>query len=52
MLLVLKALVVGIVFGLITSSFKLPIPAPPSFVGVAGIIGIWIGYMIFSFFGS
>ncbi len=31
---------VGAVFAL----FKLPVPAPPVFAGVMGIVGLWIGY--------
>jgi XapX domain-containing protein len=31
---------VGIVFAL----FKLPVPAPPVFAGVMGIVGLWLGY--------
>jgi XapX domain-containing protein len=26
--------------------FKLPVPAPPVFAGVAGIVGLWAGYSI------
>lgn len=33
---------VGAVFAL----FKLPVPAPPVFAGVMGIVGLWIGYML------
>lgn len=33
---------VGAVFGI----FKLPVPAPPVFAGVMGIVGLWIGYML------
>ncbi len=33
---------VGAVFAL----FKLPVPAPPVFAGVMGIVGLWIGYGI------
>ena len=33
---------VGIVFAL----FKLPVPAPPVFAGLMGIVGLWIGYAI------
>jgi len=32
--------------GLIFAAFKLPVPAPPVFAGVAGIIGLWSGYAI------
>ena len=31
---------VGAVFAL----FKLPVPAPPVFAGVMGIVGLWFGY--------
>jgi XapX domain-containing protein len=31
---------VGAIFAL----FKLPVPAPPVFAGVMGIVGLWIGY--------
>lgn len=33
---------VGTVFAL----FKLPVPAPPVFAGVMGIVGLWMGYML------
>ncbi len=31
---------VGVIFAL----FKLPVPAPPVFAGVMGIVGLWLGY--------
>jgi XapX domain-containing protein len=34
----------GVVFALL----KLPVPAPPVFAGVAGIIGLWLGYDLIS----
>lgn len=49
MILVIKALIVGIVFGLTVSYMRLPIPAPPSIVGVAGIFGVYLGYVLFEF---
>ncbi|MFZ9740622.1 MAG: XapX domain-containing protein [Candidatus Nanopelagicaceae bacterium] len=33
---------VGTVFAL----FKLPVPAPPVFAGVMGIVGLWLGYAL------
>jgi XapX domain-containing protein len=30
--------------GVVFAAFKLPVPAPPVFAGVAGIIGLWVGY--------
>jgi XapX domain-containing protein len=37
---------VGSVVGGIFSAFKLPIPAPPVFAGLMGIVGLWIGYAL------
>ena len=37
---------VGAVVGGIFSAFKLPIPAPPVFAGLMGIVGLWAGYAI------
>ncbi len=37
---------VGAITGAIFSIFKLPIPAPPVFAGLMGIVGLWIGYAI------
>lgn len=39
---------VGTVVGGIFSAFKLPIPAPPVFAGLMGIVGLWIGYALVS----
>jgi XapX domain-containing protein len=43
---VLKAFVVGAVLGGIFMVLKLPIPAPPTFAGVAGIVGIFAGFLV------
>lgn len=32
--------------GVVFAAFKLPVPAPPVFAGVAGIIGLWIGFTV------
>ena len=37
---------VGVIVGGVFSAFKLPIPAPPVFAGLMGIVGLWIGYAI------
>ena len=37
---------VGAVVGGVFSAFKLPIPAPPVFAGLMGIVGLWIGYEV------
>lgn len=44
--LILKAVIVGGLVGAICTKLDLPLPAPNSFVGVAGIIGIYAGYII------
>ncbi len=41
---VLVALAVGIMVGVIFRAVKLPVPAPPTLAGVAGIVGIFLGY--------
>lgn len=37
------ALVVGMAFGALVTWLKLPLPAPPVFSGVLGIVGVWLG---------
>jgi len=41
---VLMTTFVGAMVGGILSLFKLPIPPPPEFAGLMGIVGLWIGY--------
>lgn len=36
----------GVMVGGVFSLFKLPIPAPPVFAGLMGIVGLWIGYAL------
>ena len=40
------SLTTGFGCGIIFAAFKLPVPAPPVFAGVAGILGLWAGYAI------
>jgi XapX domain-containing protein len=42
---VLMATFTGMVVGALFSLIKLPIPAPPTFAGVMGIVGIFLGYL-------
>lgn len=37
---------VGAITGAVFSIFKLPIPAPPVFAGLMGIVGLWVGYAV------
>jgi len=37
----------GMILGGVFAAFKLPVPAPPVFPAVMGIVGIWLGsYLI------
>lgn len=43
---ILLSILTGAGAGIIFALFRLPVPAPPAFAGVAGIIGLWIGYSV------
>jgi XapX domain-containing protein len=43
---VLLSILTGFAAGMVFAFFKLPVPAPPDFAGVAGIVGLWAGYSI------
>ena len=43
---ILLSILTGFGCGVVFAAFKLPVPAPPVFAGVAGIIGLWSGYAI------
>ncbi|MFQ3546358.1 DUF1427 family protein [Halobacillus rhizosphaerae] len=45
---IILALITGFIVGLVFAAFKLPIPAPPAFAGVAGIVGIYLGFKVFA----
>lgn len=47
---VIKSLGVGLVFGVLVSVLRLPLPAPPTLAGVMGIVGLYIGYVLVSHF--
>jgi XapX domain-containing protein len=44
----LLAVLTGFASGAVFALFKLPVPAPPVFAGVAGIMGLWAGYSVIS----
>jgi XapX domain-containing protein len=48
MIQVALSVVTGAVCGVVFALMKLPVPAPPVFAGVAGIVGLWAGYAIIS----
>lgn len=48
---ILMALLSGFIVGLVFAVLKLPIPAPPALAGVAGIVGIYLGFKALSWVG-
>lgn len=46
------SILTGFGCGVVFAAFKLPVPAPPVFAGVAGIIGLWLGYDVITRFIS
>jgi XapX domain-containing protein len=47
---IILSILTGAGAGVVFALFKLPVPAPPVFAGVAGIIGLWGGYALVSRF--
>lgn len=43
---VLLSLITGLAVGALFALLKLPIPAPPTLAGVAGILGLFLGPLI------
>ncbi len=46
----LKALLAGLIVGVLFAAIKLPIPAPSAFIGIIGIIGIYLGFVLWNKF--
>jgi XapX domain-containing protein len=42
---ILLSLGTGIVVGVLFAALRLPVPAPATLAGVAGILGLFLGYM-------
>jgi XapX domain-containing protein len=49
---IIFSILTGFGCGMVFAAFKLPVPAPPVFAGVAGIIGLWLGYDVITRFIS
>ncbi|KXZ38901.1 XapX domain-containing protein [Alkalithermobacter thermoalcaliphilus JW-YL-7 = DSM 7308] len=49
-LLAIKATIAGAILGAIFQKLKLPLPAPPVFPGVVGVLGVLVGSKIAQFF--
>ena len=45
---VLMAIITGAIVGLLFSWLKLPLPAPPVLAGVAGIFGVYLGGLAYT----
>ncbi|SET54326.1 XapX domain-containing protein [Oceanobacillus limi] len=43
---VIISFLTGIALGIVFSLLKLPIPAPPNFAGVMGIVGVFVGFVL------
>jgi XapX domain-containing protein len=43
-LLFFLSLFVGFILGGVFTLLKLPLPAPTTFAGVLGVVGVWLGY--------
>jgi XapX domain-containing protein len=49
---IIFSVLTGFGCGVVFAAFKLPVPAPPVFAGVAGIIGLWLGFDVITRFIS
>lgn len=49
---ILMSTLAGLIVGVIFTLLKLPIPAPPVFSAIMGIVGVWAGMKIVQFFWS
>jgi XapX domain-containing protein len=46
MIAAITALFAGVAVGVVFGILHLPVPAPPSIVGVLGIVGVWGGWSL------
>jgi XapX domain-containing protein len=46
MITVLLSILTGAVLGAAFGLMKLPLPAPITFAGVMGVLGVWLGFAI------
>lgn len=44
---ILLSLMAGLFVGILFSVLKLPIPAPPVLSGIMGIVGVWLGSVVY-----
>lgn len=44
---IILSLIAGMIVGLLFKAIKLPLPAPPVLTGVIGIVGVYLGGVVF-----
>jgi XapX domain-containing protein len=44
------SILTGVVCGVVFTLLRLPIPAPPALPGILGIVGVYLGFLIVTFF--
>ena len=49
---IVLSILTGFICGAVFRGVNLPVPAPQVFAGVAGIIGLWLGYDVITKFIS
>lgn len=47
---IIMSLIAGLIVGVVFTLIKLPIPAPPVFSAICGIIGVWGGMKLVQLF--
>lgn len=47
---IIMALAAGVIIGVVFKVIKLPLPAPPVFAGIMGIVGVYLGGKIMEYF--
>ncbi|MEI4801299.1 XapX domain-containing protein [Bacillus sp. NPDC077411] len=47
---ILMSTLAGLIVGVLFTLLKLPIPAPPVFSAIMGIVGVWGGMKLVQFF--
>ena len=49
--LLVLSLLTGVLAGAVFRFLQIPIPAPPNLAGIMGIVGIYAGYKLVTYFG-
>jgi len=49
-MIIIQSFIAGFICGAVFTMIKLPIPAPPVLSGIIGIIGVYLGFVVVSYF--